>query len=235
MAKNVGDSLKNWYPPGHGDVYGSLYNSGILQKLIDQGKEYVFISNIDNLAATVDFNILSHMDESGSEFIMEVTNKTLADIKGGTLIEYGGLVKLLEIAQVPANKVDEFKSMKKFRIFNTNNLWVRLSAIKRVVESGVLKDMDVIPNGKTVDGKPVLQLETAVGAAVQFFQKSHGVNVPRSRFLPVKSTSDLLVIQSDLYKLQKGTLKMNPARPLPTIPVVKLGAEFKDVCLLLSW
>lgn len=229
MPKSNKDGLQCWYPPGHGDLFGSLYNSGLLQKLLDQGKEYLFVSNVDNLAATVDFNILQHMAESGAEFIMEVTNKTLADVKGGTLIDYGGRVKLLELAQVPSEKVEEFKSIKKFKIFNTNNIWVNLKAIKRVVEHGDLKNIDVIPNGKTVDGKQVLQLETAVGAAIQFFNKAHGVNVPRTRFLPVKSTSDLLVLQSDLYQLLKGTLTMNPARPFPTVPVVKLGPEFSKV------
>jgi UTP--glucose-1-phosphate uridylyltransferase len=229
MPKNVKDGLQCWYPPGHGDLFGSLYNSGVLQKLLDQGKEYLFVSNVDNLAATVEFNILQHMEESGAEFIMEVTNKTLADVKGGTLIDYGGRVKLLELAQVPSEKVEEFKSIKKFKIFNTNNIWINLAAIKRVVEHGDLKNIDVIPNGKTVDGKAVLQLETAVGAAIQFFNKAHGVNVPRTRFLPVKSTSDLLVLQSDLYQLLRGTLTMNPARPFPTVPVVKLGPEFSKV------
>jgi len=229
LPKMAKSPIKEWYPPGHGDLFQSLYNSGLLQRLLDQKKEYLFVSNIDNLAATVNFDILKHMDETKSEFIMEVTNKTLADVKGGTLIDYGGRVKLLEIAQVPANKVDEFKSIKKFKIFNTNNLWISLAAIKRVVESGAINSMDVIPNSKTTDGKSVLQLETAAGAAIQFFSKAHGVNVPRNRFLPVKSCSDLLIVQSDLYALQKGVLVMNPARPFPSVPVVKLGNEFKDV------
>lgn len=229
MPKNIKDGIHHWYPPGHGDLFGSLYHSGLLQRLLDQGKEYLFVSNVDNLAATVDLSILEHMAESGAEFIMEVTNKTLADVKGGTLIDYGGRIKLLELAQVPQDKVEEFKSIKKFKIFNTNNIWVNLAAIKRVVESGELKNMDVIPNGKMVEGKQILQLETAIGAAIQFFNKAHGVNVPRTRFLPVKSTSDLLVVQSDLYQLQKGTLHMNPLRPFPTVPIVKLGPEFAKV------
>jgi len=49
----------SWYPPGHGDVYESFYNSGVLQTLLENGKEYVFISNIDNLGATVDISILT--------------------------------------------------------------------------------------------------------------------------------------------------------------------------------
>ena len=43
-----------WYPPGHGDVYAAFANSGLLEKFVKEGKEYVFISNIDNLGATVD-------------------------------------------------------------------------------------------------------------------------------------------------------------------------------------
>ena len=48
----------SWYPPGHGDLYSSFHNSGLLDQFIKQGKEYVFVSNIDNLGATVDMSIL---------------------------------------------------------------------------------------------------------------------------------------------------------------------------------
>lgn len=86
--------------------------------------------------------------EHGNEFVMEVTDKTRADVKGGTLIKYHGKSKLLEIAQVPKEHVSEFKSIKKFKIFNTNNLWISLKAIKRVVEQDLLKSMDIIQNPK---------------------------------------------------------------------------------------
>jgi UTP--glucose-1-phosphate uridylyltransferase len=218
-----------WYPPGHGDVFFALKNSGLLQQLLDQGREYLFISNVDNLGATVDYNILNMMDEQKCEYIMEVTDKTRADVKGGTLIEYEGHAKLLEIAQVPSNKVEEFKSIKKFKIFNTNNLWVNLKAIDRVLKADQLDDMDIIINPKSVDGKAVLQLEIAAGAAIQYFQNARGVNVPRSRFLPVKSTSDLFIVQSNLYALKRGELVMNPQRAFPTVPLVKLGDHFRKV------
>jgi len=169
------------------------------------------------------------MEDTKSEFIMEVTDKSRADIKGGTLITYHGKVKLLEIAQVPKQYVPEFQSIKKFKIFNTNNLWVDLRAIKRVVQSNALKSIDIIANPKVVEGVPIIQLETAAGAAIQFFQNAYGINVPRSRFLPVKNTSDLFLLQSDLYSVQNGTLIVNPARPFPTVPVVKLGDKFKYV------
>jgi UTP--glucose-1-phosphate uridylyltransferase len=80
-----------------------------------------------------------------------------------------------------------------------------------------------VNNKVTDDGKAVIQLETAVGAAIKHFRNAKGINVPRSRFLPVKSSSDLLLITSDLYSLEHGALVMNPSRIFQTTPVVKLG------------
>ena len=142
--KRADDDKKHWYPPGHGDVYNALFHSGVLDQLLAEGKEYLFVSNSDNLGAvyvsslrlsivrahpyflSVDEKILQHMIESNAEFLMEVTDKTKADIKGGTLIDYEGSVRLLEIAQVPSEHVEDFKSVRKFKIFNTNNLWINL-------------------------------------------------------------------------------------------------------------
>ncbi|XP_078439994.1 UTP--glucose-1-phosphate uridylyltransferase [Wolffia australiana] len=217
-----------WYPPGHGDVFPSLYNSGKLDALLSQGKEYIFVANSDNLGAIVDLKILNHLVNHQNEYCMEVTPKTLADVKGGTLISYEDRVQLLEIAQVPNEHVDEFKSIEKFKIFNTNNLWVNLQAVKRLVEADALK-MEIIPNPKEVDGIKVLQLETAAGAAIRFFDNAIGINVPRSRFLPVKATSDLLLVQSDLYDLADGFVVRNKSRANLENPSVDLGPEFKKV------
>jgi len=220
---------EDWYPPGHGDIYASLAASGLLDQLIKEGKEYVFISNIDNVGATVDFTILNHIIEEQIDFIMEVTDKTRNDVKGGTLIDYNGRPKLLEIAQCPPSKIDEFKSIKKFKVFNTNNLWVSLKAIRNLVNENKVNQMDVIVNHKTIDGKPIIQLETAAGAAIEFFENAKGINVSRERFLPVKSTSDLLLVQSNLYELHGGTLTISPQRHFPGIPLVNLGEEFRKV------
>ncbi|KAK6039156.1 UTP--glucose-1-phosphate uridylyltransferase [Cooperia oncophora] len=156
IAKSLNDADQEcWYPPGHGNFYEAFYNSGLIDKFIADGKEvklffYCFLSNIDNMGATVDFAILNFLlsppaGHEHPEFLMEVTNKTRADVKGGTLIQYENRLMLLEIAQVPKDYVDEFKSISKFRIFNTNNLWAKLSAIKRVVENNEL-EMEVIVN-----------------------------------------------------------------------------------------
>jgi len=165
---------------------------------------------------------------------MELTDKTKADVKGGTIIDHEGTVRLLEIAQVPKDHVQDFKSIKKFKYFNTNNIWLNLRAVKRVVEANSL-ELEIIPNSKSIPGDksgeteiPVLQLETAVGAAIRHFKNAHGINVPRRRFLPVKTCSDLVLVKSDLYSLKHGQLIMDPQRFGPA-PLIKLGSHFKKV------
>ena len=181
------------------------------------------------MGATVDLGILRECTKEPTEFFMEVTEKTRADVKGGTLINYEGKIRLLEVAQVPKLHEEDFKSVKKFQVFNTNNLWISLPAIKRIIEENTI-DMEVIVNPKTLEGGlNVIQLETAVGAAMKCFEGSKGIKVPRSRFLPVKTSSDLLLIMSNLYKLEEGALKMSPERMFTSTPLVKLGENFKKV------
>eukprot|EP00741_Cyanophora_paradoxa_P006884 tig00001049_g6659.t1 len=232
MAASYTSGNEAWYPPGHGDVFDSLFHSDLFEKLRAAGKEYIFISNIDNLGATVDLNIARYMAfNRDCEFVMEVTDRTRSDVKGGVLIDYGGHRRLLEVAQVPPSKREEFNSIKKFNIFNTNNLWVRLDAVeKRLPELS----LDIIVNNKqTKDGTNVIQLETAAGAAIQHFRGAVGINVPRHRFLPVKGTSDLFVVQSNLYNLEHNCLRLSPKRVQlmgsASLPVVKLGDNFSKV------
>jgi UTP--glucose-1-phosphate uridylyltransferase len=232
--KSYSSKISDWYPPGHGDVFESLYNSGILDQLLERGVEIIFLSNADNLGAVVDLRILQHMVETKAEYIMELTDKTKADVKGGTIIDYEGKARLLEIAQVPKQYVNEFKSIKKFKYFNTNNIWMNLRAIKRVVEANEL-EMEIIPNEKSIPAdqkgeadQSIVQLETAVGAAIRHFKNAHGVNVPRRRFLPVKTCSDLMLVKSNLYTLQHGQLIIDPNRFGPA-PLIKLGSDFKKV------
>lgn len=231
VPQDYKEELNAWYPPGHGDLFEALYVSGELDVLLAEGREVLFVSNGDNLGATVDLKILNHMLKTDSDYIMELTKKTRADVKGGTLINYEGQVRLLEVAQVPREHIDEFKNIRKFTNFNTNNLWINLRAIKRLVESSALT-MEIIPNKKTITRNgneiDVLQLETACGAAIRHFNSAHGVVVPRSRFLPVKTCSDLLLVKSDLFYLEHGTLKLDPSRFGPN-PLIKLGPHFKKV------
>jgi UTP--glucose-1-phosphate uridylyltransferase len=119
--------------------------------------------------------------------------------------------------------------VRKFKIFNTNNIWINLRALKRVMENEGM-ELEIIVNPKAMDnGTHIIQLETAAGAAIKHFKNGHGVNVPRSRFLPVKSCSDLLLIKSDIYSLEHGQLVINPSRMFETTPVIKLGDHFKKI------
>lgn len=232
VPQSYDDNLEGWYPPGHGDLFESLVSSGELDALLEQGREILFVSNGDNLGATVDLKILDHMIETDAQYIMELTDKTRADVKGGTIINYEGNVRLLEIAQVPSEHVEDFKSIKKFKYFNTNNLWINLRAIKKLVESDSMQ-LEIIPNQKTISQGHsdinVLQLETAVGAAIKHFKNAQGVVVPRSRFLPVKTCSDLLLVKSDLFYLEHGALRLDPVREGYPNPLIKLGSHYKKV------
>lgn len=227
MPRNgiVGNLLSCRYPPGHGDLLEALHSTGMLEQLLEEGIDYVFVSNIDNLGATVDLSILSHIISSEAAFVMEVTDKTRSDVKGGTLVEYEGELRLLEFSQVPQENRAEF--IKKFRIFNTNNIWIKISAIKELMDSGNRVELDLIVNPKQLEntGEKVLQLETAIGSAIRYFKGSHAVNVPRSRFLPVKTCSDLLLVQSDLYTMSNGKITLNSTRPYGNAPVIKLGKQ----------
>lgn len=107
---------------------------------------------------------------------------------------------------------------------------MNLKAIDRLVKESQLH-MEVIVNNKTLDdGLHVVQLETAVGAAMKNFENAKGLNVPRSRFLPVKKTSDLLLVMSNLYEMKHGFLAMSSKRQFPSVPIVQLsGDRFKKV------
>ena len=221
-------NLDAWYPPGHGDLYSCLLDKGYIDDLLKEGREYLFISNSDNLGATVDLKILNFIINNEIPFLMEVASKTEVDTKGGVLCQNKKQIKLLEIADVPPEHIPEFCGTDKFKFFNTNNIWINLVQIKKLLEEGSL-NLDLIVNRKKIKNLNILQLETAVGSAFNSIPGAVGMNVPRSRFLPVKNTSDLLLVQSDLYKLERGTLKRDLAAKITSLPKVQLRDPFDDL------
>src|SRR3954453_1819732 len=206
------DPSLEWAPPGHGDLYAALVTSGMLDALLERGYRWAFVSNSDNLGAVLEPRILAWLAESGAPFLMEVADRTPSDRKGGHLARRrsdGGLV-LREIAQTPDEDVDAFQDVERHRYFNTNTLWVDLEALHRLLgETGGVLDLPMIVNRKTVDpadksSTPVIQLETAMGAAIGVFEGAAALRVPRSRFVPVKTTNDLLSLRSDAYVVGEG-------------------------------
>jgi UTP--glucose-1-phosphate uridylyltransferase len=216
-----------WAPPGHGNLYVALAGSGVLDQLLDRGVRWAFVSNADNLGASPDPSILGFVVSRRLELAMEVTPKTAADVKGGTLIRRSGRLELLEIAQVADDHVEDFKDVGTFSVFNTNNLWVDLKALRERLLRGSL-DLPLIVNRKRVGSTAVVQLESAMGAAIGAFSAARGVLVPRCRFAPVKTTDDLLVRRSDVYlQGEESPLVPNPDRdPVLGPPVVSLDREY---------
>jgi UTP--glucose-1-phosphate uridylyltransferase len=205
------DPALEWAPPGHGDLYTALVTSGMLAALLDGGYRYAFVSNSDNLGAVLDPRILAWLASTGAPFLMEVADRTSSDRKGGHLARRasdGGLV-LREIAQTPDEDVHAFQDTARHRYFNTNTLWVDLHALRDVLGDAGVLDLPMIVNRKTVDpgdagSTPVIQLETAMGAAIGVFEGAAALRVPRSRFVPVKTTNDLLSLRSDAYVIGDG-------------------------------
>jgi UTP--glucose-1-phosphate uridylyltransferase len=202
------DPSLEWCPPGHGDLYAALATSGALGALLERGFRTAFVSNADNLGAVLDLSILGWFVESGAPFAMEVKARTEADRKGGHLARLtDGRLALREIAQCPPEERASFEDVKLHRFFNTNNIWLDLPSLARALEErdGVLL-LPMIRNEKTVDpaddGSPrVIQLETAMGAAISVFEGAQAILVPPLRFSPVKTTNDLLAVRSDAFRL----------------------------------
>jgi UTP--glucose-1-phosphate uridylyltransferase len=201
-----------WCPPGHGDVYVSLVTSGVLDTLLSRGIRYAFISNSDNLGATCDPDVAAWMVEHGLPFVAEVCTRTKSDRKGGHLAvrKSDGQLILRDTAMVAEGEERHFADIKRHSTFNANNIWVDLSVLRErmAARAGVL-GLPIIVNRKTVDpadptSPEVVQLESAMGTAIELFEGSEALLVPRTRFRPVKTTNDLLVIRSDYFVLDES-------------------------------
>jgi len=222
-----------WCPPGHGDIYPALLTSGMLDALLAAGYEYAFVSNSDNLGATLDPAILGWFAESKAPFLMEVLDRTEADKKGGHLARTrDGRLVLREIAQCPDDEIEAFQDVRQYRYFNANNLWLHLPALAGVLRGrGGVLGLPLIVNKKPVDpddttSPAVVQLETAMGSAIGIFEGARALRVPRARFVPVKSTSDLLLLWSDFYRLEDDFRVTAVAGRQPGDVVVDLDAGF---------
>jgi UDP-N-acetylglucosamine pyrophosphorylase len=201
------DPDNEWCPPGHGDLYAALIGSGRLTSLIESGYKYMFVSNSDNLGATLDLKILTHFATTNASFMMECCERTENDKKGGHLAIRTSDKHLIlrESAMCAADDEAAIQDITKHRFFNTNNLWIRIDKLQEIVNKfGGYIPLPMIMNNKTVDPKDdasqkVVQLETAMGAAIECFDGASAVVVPRTRFAPVKKCDDLLLLRSDAY------------------------------------
>lgn len=222
-----------WNPPGHGDIYTAMTTAGILDRLLDKGMRYALLCNSDNLGATMDERILGYFAHNDLPFLMEVARRTPADAKGGHLaVNDKGELLLRESAQFP--EASQGRDIDTYCFFNTNNLWVNLSALKTLIAREKTLRLPLILNPKTLDprdaGSPaVYQVESAMGAAIALFEGARAVQVPRARFFPVKTCDDLLAICSDAFHLNANlVLEPNPDMTPPG-PRIELDPQFYGI------
>ncbi len=232
-VEHPADPDLEWCPPGHGDVYVALRTTGLLDDLRARGYRYLFLSNADNLGATCDGAVPAWMAAEGIPYVAEVSARTVNDRKGGQLVvrRSDGRLVLRDSAMVEPGEERHFQDLERHRWFHTNNLWVDLDVLAaRLDERDGVLGLPIIVNRKTVDptdpeSTPVVQIESAMGAAVELFDGARAVAVERSRFRPVKTTNELLLLRSDLYRISaEGVVEATTDRPEP---FVDLGPEYR--------
>jgi UTP--glucose-1-phosphate uridylyltransferase len=213
-----------WCPPGHGDVYTALRGTGLLERLIEQGYERVFVSNSDNLGAVPDPKIAGWFAGTGTPFAIEAVLRTPSDRKGGHFArrKSDGRIVLRESAQTLPKDANALADLKRHRFCSTNNLWFDLVAMREELDRrGGILGLPLIRNIKHLDPADastpeVVQIETAMGAAIEIFAGARTIEVGRDRFIPVKTTNDLLVLRSDVYDI--GTdFGLDPAADVPFV------------------
>jgi UTP--glucose-1-phosphate uridylyltransferase len=228
------DPSLEWCPPGHGDLYTALTTSGMLDRLRSLGYRYASVSNSDNLGAAPNATIAGWFATTGAPYAAEICRRTAADRKGGHLAirKPDRRLILRDTAQTRKEEMDYFTDEFRHPFFHTNNLWFDLDALARTLsERKSVLGLPLIKNEKTVDpadssSAKVIQIETAMGAAIEVFEGATAIGVDRDRFLPVKTTSDLLVLRSDAYDLQDDGRLMKVA---DLTPVVDLDNEYYKI------
>ncbi|PIF03674.1 MAG: UTP--glucose-1-phosphate uridylyltransferase [Propionibacterium sp.] len=218
-----------WCPPGHGDLYPALQASGLLDRLIDAGFRYACSSNGDNLGAAPDARIAGWFAASGAPYAAEVCHRTVNDRKGGHLAirKADGQLILRDTAQTAPEEMDFFTDEHRHPYFHTNNLWFDLVRLRDTLrERNSVLGLPMIRNHKTVDpadpaSTPVVQIESAMGAAVEVFAGATAICVGRDRFLPVKTTNELLLLRSDIYALNQDALLVSTREGQPEIDLDK--------------
>jgi UTP--glucose-1-phosphate uridylyltransferase len=225
------DPTLEWCPPGHGDLYTAFATSGILDRLLSLGYRYASVSNSDNLGAAPNATIAGWFATTGAPYAAEICRRTAADRKGGHLAIRKSDRRLIlrDTAQTPKEEMDYFTDEFRHPFFHTNNLWFDLQVLDRTLrERKSVLGLPLIKNEKTVDpadssSPKVIQIETAMGAAIEVFQGATAIGVGRDRFLPVKTTGDLLLLRSDAYELGVDGQLTKIADPTP---VVDLDARY---------
>ena len=169
----------------------------------------MFVSNSDNLGAVPDPKVAGWFKANGLPFAIEAVRRTPSDRKGGHFARRlsDGRIVLRETAQTLPRDREALADLDRHRFCSTNNLWFDLVAMREELDRrGGILGLPLIRNVKHLDPgdkstPKVIQIETAMGAAIEVFEGARTIEVARDRFIPVKTTNDLLVLRSDVYDL----------------------------------
>jgi UTP--glucose-1-phosphate uridylyltransferase len=176
------DGHVSLYAPGHGDFPFALRRSGVLARFLAEGGRVLFMSNVDNLTATLDPAIVGAHLASGAAITVEVADKAPGD-KGGAPARVDGKVQIVESFRFP-----EGFDQDRVPVFNTNTLLFDARALDRDF------DLTWFAVEKEVEGRRVVQFERLVGQLTAFLE-SRFLRVerrgPDARFQPVKTPEDL--------------------------------------------
>lgn len=180
------------YPTGHGDVPEVLGSSGLLAKFQADGGKLVWITNLDNLGATVDPLLVGMHLDHGKPLSCEVVEK--AGDKGGIPVRYGDRCVICEDFRLPRTF-----DASTVRVFNTNTFLADASALAAYNYPFTYVEVE-----KTVDGRKAIQRERLLGE-ITFHLDTVYIRVPRaglaSRFLPVKSPEELDARREDIARI----------------------------------
>ena len=170
------------YAPGHGDLTSALRSSGELRRFRDAGGRLLFMSNVDNLGATLDPAVLGAHLDAGTDLTCEVVDKLPGD-RGGAPAIVDGKRQIVEAFRFPPTFDQDA-----IAVFNTNTFVFDAAAIDRDFE------LTWFAVRKTVDGRPAVQFERLVGELTRalpcrFLRVER--DGPDGRFQPAKDPAEL--------------------------------------------
>ncbi|MCL2779402.1 MAG: UTP--glucose-1-phosphate uridylyltransferase [Polyangiaceae bacterium] len=180
------DGVPSLYATGHGDLVDALRRSGLLDRFIAAGGKWVWIANIDNLGASVDFALLGHF--------IEAVEKQAADVQCEVCRKEGDRGGIPVLAEGKLQVLEEFRlppdfDPKAVNVFNTNTFLVRAEALAKTSFRWTYFEVE-----KTISGRPAVQFERLLQEITAQLPSVY-VEVPRdgvaSRFLPVKDFDEL--------------------------------------------
>ena len=214
-----------WCPPGHGDLYPAMVGTGTLDALLAKGYKYMFVSNSDNLGATMDLKLLTWFAASGSPFAMECAERTDADKKGGHLAKAkGGGLLLREAAQCPDADEKEFQNVGKYKFFNTNNLWVNLEAAMGSANSAFPTAAEIlIPRTRFAPVKTTADMLALMSDAYEITADLRMVLKEECKGVPPTIKLD------DAYKFVDQLKKLVPGAPPSLVRCKKLTVEGANI------